>query len=433
MNIIEIINKKKTNQELSKEEIYYFVSEYVKDNIQDYQASALLMAILINGMNAKESAYLTKAMMHSGDVMDLSLIPGIKVDKHSTGGVGDKVSLILGPLVASAGAKVAKMSGRGLGHTGGTLDKLEAIPGYNVNLNYHEFINQVKKINIAIIGQTANLVPADKKLYALRDVSGTVDSIPLIASSIMSKKLACGADAILLDIKVGKGAFMKNKEQGIELATLMCNIAKELDKNIVAIITGMNQPLGHAIGNSLEIKEAVATLKGKGPKDLTEICLKLGSIMLLQAELFDNAEQAYEVLKTNLHNGLAFNKFVELVNAQGGDSSYLTDPDKFADTDYVYQVRAKKAGYVIDLDALKIGELALELGAGRKTKEDPIDYDAGIYLHKKINDKVAVNEIIATLYTNKVNIEFVNMCLAAYQIDTMPTKDDILIKEIVSL
>ena len=329
MDIIQIITDKKDKKALTKEQIHYFIKGYLDKTIEDYQASALLMAITINGMNSEETAYLTEEMRVSGEVWDLSDIPGLKIDKHSTGGVGDKVSLILGPLVASCGAKMAKMSGRGLGHTGGTLDKMESIPGMKINLTKDEFKKQVKEIGVAIIGQSKDIDPADKKIYQLRDVTGTVESIPLIASSIMSKKLASGADCILLDVKCGKGAFMKNYEDAKKLAIEMVNIGKQLKKNVKAEITDMNQPLGKAVGNSLEIKEVIETLKGNGPKDLEEICLSSGAILLCQAELFKNVEDAKKALVENIKNGKAFEKFKEFVKAQGGDVDYIDHPEKF--------------------------------------------------------------------------------------------------------
>ena len=323
MDIIEIITAKKDGKVLTKEQIHYFIKGLIDKTIEDYQVSALLMAITINGMNSEETAYLTEEMRVSGDVWDLSDIPGLKIDKHSTGGVGDKVSLILGPMVASCGAKMAKMSGRGLGHTGGTLDKMESIPGMKIILTKDEFKKQVKEIGIAIIGQDKHIDPADKKLYELRDVTGTVQSIPLIASSIMSKKLASGADCILLDVKCGKGAFMKNYEDAKTLAIEMVNIGKQLKKNVKAEITDMNQPLGKAVGNNLEIKEVIETLKGNGPKDLEEICLSSGAILLTQAEIYKNVEDARKALIENIKNGKAFEKFKEFVKAQGGDIEYI--------------------------------------------------------------------------------------------------------------
>ncbi len=401
MRMVDIIIKKRDKKELSKQEIEFFIDSYVKNEIPDYQVSSLLMAILLNGMNKEETFYLTNAMLNSGDIVDLSKINGVKVDKHSTGGVGDKVSLVLGPLVASCGAKLAKMSGRGLGHTGGTLDKLESIPGFNIYLTEEEFIKQVNDVGMAIIGQTANLDPADKKLYALRDVTGTVDSIPLIASSIMSKKLASGADTILLDVKFGEGAFMKSVEQAKKLATTMVEIGKYFSKDTKAEITSMENPLGRAIGNSIEVKEAIATLKGHGPSDLVEICLSSGSTMLVQAKLASSINQARAMLEENIKNGKAFEIFRQFVIAQKGDVSYVDDPSKFEKTKYVYQIKAKEDGYVKHINALTLGISAMKLGAGRATKEDSIDYAAGIYIDKKPGEYASKGETICTLYTNK--------------------------------
>lgn len=401
MRIEDIIEKKAAGLELTKEEIEFFINGYVSGKIKDYQASALLMAIFIRGMNAKETACLTLTMEHSGEVWDLKDIPGLKVDKHSTGGVGDKVSLILGPMIASCGAKLAKLSGRGLGHTGGTIDKMESIPGMRVNMSKEEFVNQVNKIGLAIIGQDKNLVPADKKLYALRDVTGTVSSIPLIASSIMSKKLAAGSDCILLDVKCGRGAFMKNEEDAKKLAKAMVDIGKELGKDVKAEVTGMDQPLGCAVGNNLEIKEVIQTLKGNGPKDLTEICLSSGSIMLVQAKICSNTEEARQKLIENIKNGKAFEKFREFVVAQGGDVSYIDDPSKFPVSKNVIEIKSKKKGFVKKINALEIGKGSMMLGGGRETLEDVIDMSAGIILNKKIGDECKEGELLATLYTNK--------------------------------
>lgn len=405
MDILDIIGKKRDKKELTKEEIHYFIKHYVDGEIKDYQASALLMAIYLNGMNDLEISYLTDEMKNSGDTLDLSDIPGIKVDKHSTGGVGDKVSLVLGPMVASLGAKLAKMSGRGLGHTGGTLDKLESIPGCRIDLSEEEFKKQVREIGIAIIGQNEELDPADKKLYALRDVTGTVASIPLIASSIMSKKLASGADSILLDVKFGSGAFMKNMKDARKLAVTMVNIGKNLGKDVKAEVTDMDQPLGYAVGNNLEVKEVIDTLHGHGPKDLTELCLNSGSIMLVQAKIFNNENDAKIALKENIQNGKAFEKFVEFISRQGGDKEYLYHPEKFEVASNIIELYSKKVGYVNRIDALTIGESSMKLGGGRETLDDIIDMSAGIVLNKKIGDKVEKGELIATLYTNKDNTE----------------------------
>ena len=405
MNIVDIITAKKDKKVLTKEQIHFFIKGYLDKTIEDYQASALLMAITINGMTSEETAYLTEEMRVSGEVWDLSDIPGLKIDKHSTGGVGDKVSLILGPMVASCGAKMAKMSGRGLGHTGGTLDKMESIPGMKINLTKEEFKKQVQEIGVCIIGQSKEIDPADKKLYSLRDVTGTVQSIPLIASSIMSKKLASGADCILLDVKCGKGAFMKTYEDAKILATEMVNIGKELKKNVKAEITDMNQPLGKAVGNNLEIKEVIETLKGNGPKDLEEICLSSGAILLTQAELFKNTEDAKKALIENIKNGKAFEKFKEFVKAQGGDIDYIDHPEKFPVSKNLIEIKSENEGYIKTIDALAIGLGSCHLGGGRLKMGDVIDMSAGIILNKKVGDHVKKGELLCTLHTNKDNVD----------------------------
>ena len=356
-------------------------------------------------MNKKEISFLTDSMLHSGEIIDLSSINGVKIDKHSTGGVGDKTSLVLGPLVASCGAKVAKMSGRGLGHTGGTLDKLESIKGVSVNVSKENFIKQVNDIGIAIIGQTGDLVPADKKLYALRDVTATVDSIPLIASSIMSKKLASGADTILLDVKFGSGAFMKDIKSAEELASTMVEIGKHLNRDTKAVLTDMDQPLGMAIGNSLEVIEACETLKGRGPKDLVELCLNLGAIILKQAHIEEDIEKGKVLLQSKIDNLEAFKKLEELIKYQGGDISYLEDYSKFEKSKYQKEIYSSKEGYVEKISALEIGECAMHLGAGRATKDDVIDMSSGIVLNKKVGDFVKKGELLLTCYTNKENVE----------------------------
>lgn len=400
MRMVDIITKKRDGHELTAEEITFFVDGYVAGRIPDYQVSSLLMAILFKGMTNAEIVTLTDRMEHSGDVMDLSCIKGIKVDKHSTGGVGDKTSIALGPMVAACGAKLAKMSGRGLGHTGGTLDKLESIPGMNVFRTEEEFIKQVNEIGIAIVGQTGTLVPADKKLYALRDVTGTVESTPLIASSVMSKKLASGSDCILLDVKFGNGAFMKNLESAKELAHIMCNIGNALGRDTRAVLTDMEQPLGLAVGNALEIKEAIATLHGQGPKDFTDLCLRSGAIMLEQAKIAKNEEEAIKMLKKAIKDGSAFQKLREMVIAQGGDVSYIDHPEKFEESKYVVEVKAPRSGYVKRIVALEIGESAMRLGAGRETFDDVIDMSAGIVLNKKVGDKVNKGDVLCVAHTN---------------------------------
>lgn len=409
MRMEEIIEHKRDGLELSQEEIHFFIKNYVDNKIPDYQASALLMAIYLKGMNDKETALLTEEMRVSGDVWDLSDIPGLKVDKHSTGGVGDKVSLVLGPMVASCGAKLAKMSGRGLGHTGGTLDKLESIPNFDIFETKEEFKKQIQEVGMAIIGQNKDIDPADKKLYALRDVTGTVSSMPLIASSIMSKKLASGADCILLDVKYGSGAFMKTKKDAKKLAEIMINIGRHLGKDVRAEVTDMDQPLGYAVGNNLEIKEVIETLHNRGPKDLTKLCLDSGSIMLVQAKLFHDKKEARKALLKNLKNGKAFEKFVEFVKAQKGDTSYILDPSKFEVAKNIIPIYSNKEGVIKRIDALTIGKSSMKLGGGRERIEDTIDMSAGIILNKKIGDFVKNNELLATLYTNKEDFEEITL------------------------
>ena len=405
MRMVDIICKKRDKQELTPEEIEFFVKGYTDGTIPDYQASAFAMAVVFNGMTKKEIGVLTDRMMHSGEVVDLSSINGIKVDKHSTGGVGDKTSLVVGPLVASFGVPVAKMSGRGLGHTGGTLDKLESIPGMSIAIEKDRFIKQVNDIGMAIIGQTADLVPADKKLYALRDVTGTVESIPLIASSIMSKKLASGSDTILLDVKFGSGAFMKNIEDAEKLARTMVDIGDELGRDTRAELTDMDQPLGLAVGNNLEVKEAIDTLHGKGPRDFTELCIESSATMLVQAKVVSTIEEGISLVKTHIEDGSAFEKFCQFVEAQGGDVSYIRNPEKFEVSKNIIDVYATSEGFVEKIDALGLGIAAMKLGAGRETKDDVIDMTAGIVLSKKVGDKVAVGEKLATAYTNISNYD----------------------------
>jgi len=401
----DIIIAKRDKKPLSKEDIHFFIKGYIEGKIPDYQVSALLMAIVLNGMNEEEISILTEEMRTSGDVWDLSEIPGLKVDKHSTGGVGDKVTLILGPMIASCGAKLAKMSGRGLGHTGGTIDKMEAIPGMKTYLSKEDFIKQVNKIGLAVIGQDEKLVPADKKIYALRDVTGTVESIPLIASSIMSKKLAIGTDCILLDVKWGEGAFMKTVERANELANCMVKIGKSFNKDVRAEITDMNQPLGKAIGNILEIKECIETLQGRGPPDLNEICLSSGALLLEQSKIFKNREEARKALEENLKNGKAYNKFREFVIAQNGDVEYCDHPEKFAVAKYLIPIKSKSSGYIKSIKALEIGTASMKLGGGREKLGDIIDMTAGIMLNKKVGDKIEKDELLCTLHTNKENVD----------------------------
>lgn len=400
MKMYDIILKKRQGGELSGQEIEYFVRGCVSGSIPEYQISALLMAVFFRGLTRRETSDLTMHMYRSGDVVDLSAIPGIKVDKHSTGGVGDKTTLVLGPLVASAGVPVAKMSGRGLGHTGGTIDKLESIPGLKVEIDNDSFLKQVNEIGIAVVSQTGNLVPADKKLYAMRDVTATVENISLIASSVMSKKLASGADAIVLDVKVGRGAFMKSLDQAQELAGLMVDTGNSLGRKTVALITRMDQPLGLAVGNSLEVKEAIDTLSNRGPEDLRELCLALGSEMLALAGKAGSSGEARTILEEKLSNGRALAKFGQMIASQGGDYGVLTDSGLLPEASYRKVVAADKSGYVSDIDAMNIGLAAMGLGAGRETRESGIDLSAGIVLHKKAGMQVSRGEALATLHYN---------------------------------
>jgi len=397
MRMVDLIEKKRDNIELTKEEINFIINGYVNKEIPDYQMSSFLMAVYFNSMTSKEATALTEAMLYSGDVMDLSSIAGIKVDKHSTGGVGDKTTLVLAPLVASVGCKVAKLSGRGLGHTGGTLDKLESIEGMSIDIDIEDFIQQVNDIGIAVAGQTAKLAPADKLLYALRDVTATVPSIPLIASSIMSKKLASGSDVIVLDVKIGDGAFMKTLEDARKLSKVMVSIGENMGRKVVAFITDMGQPLGHTVGNRLEVVEALETLNGHGPEDLTELCLEIGSYMTYFAGITNSVEEAKDLLKANIANGKAHEKQMEFIKAQGG---VLPNLENFISVKEKIEVLSKESGYVKDINALKIGVAAMKLGAGRATKEDDIDPDVGIIVHKKVGDKVEQGEALATLYNN---------------------------------
>lgn len=404
MRMVDLIEKKRDGHALSKEEINFIISNYTGKKIPDYQMSSLLMAIYFRGMNNEESSYLTEAMLYSGDTIDLSSINGIKVDKHSTGGVGDKTTLVLAPLVASVGAKVAKLSGRGLGHTGGTLDKLESIPGLSINIEIDDFINQVNEIGLAVAGQTANLTPADKLLYALRDVTATVPSIPLIASSIMSKKLASGSDVIVLDVKIGDGAFMKTLEDARELSKTMIAIGENMGRKVVAFITDMGQPLGFSVGNKLEVVEALNTLEGNGPEDLTNLCLEIGSYMVFSAGITKDVEEAKALLQEQINNGEAHKKQLQFIEAQGGTLPQL---DAFVSVKETVDVCSDTEGYVEDINALTIGLSAMKLGAGRETKDDIIDPDVGIIVHKKVGDYVKKGEALATLYNNKDSIEHI--------------------------
>ncbi|OCG09033.1 pyrimidine-nucleoside phosphorylase [Gilliamella sp. wkB178] len=411
MRFVDIIEKKRDGKPLSTEEIQFFITNYTNGTIPDYQVSALLMVIYFQGMTSKECADLTQAMMLSGDTVDLSSIKGIKVDKHSTGGVGDTTTLVLAPLVAALGVPVAKMSGRGLGHTGGTTDKFESIPGFKIELDKQDFINQVNQKGVAVIGQSGNLTPADKKLYSLRDVTGSVNSIPLIASSIMSKKLAAGADAIVLDVKTGDGALMKDMADSEKLAHEMVNIGNQIGRRTMAIISDMSQPLGFAIGNALEIKEAIDTLKGQGPADLTELVLTLGSQMVVLANKAKTLDEAREKLQTAIKDGQAITKFKTMIAAQGGDSSIVDHPEKLANAPYQIELPALQSGYVAKIVADQIGIAAMQLGAGRATKEDIIDPAVGIVLHKKVGDKVTKGESLLTIHANTDKLEVIKQKL----------------------
>ena len=400
MNIIDIISKKRDGKELSEEEINYFITEYTNNRIEDYQAAALIMAIYIKGMNYRETKDLTIAMANSGDILDLSKLGSNVVDKHSTGGVGDKVTLILAPLIASLGIPVAKMSGRGLGFTGGTADKIESIPGYNTEVSEKQFIENVEKIGISLITQTLNLAPADKKIYALRDTIACTESIPLIASSIMSKKIASGANKIVLDVTCGYGAFMKNRKQAEELSKTMIEIGKLAGRETVCIVTDMNEPLGYAVGNNLEVIEAIEFLKGDMPSDLKEVVIELGAYMIKLAGKGDNIEENKQKLLENIKNGKAYDKFIELVKNQGGDISYIEDTEKFEKASIIKEVISNKEGNIQEINAKTIGEISCALGAGRQTKTDKIDLSVGIILNKKVGDYVKIGDIVATVYAN---------------------------------
>ncbi len=400
MRMYDLIMKKRNGMALTKEEIDFMIIGYTKGEIPDYQMSAFLMAVYFQGMNDEETLNLTMAMANSGDTIDLSGIEGMKADKHSTGGVGDKTSLVLGPMVAACGVPVAKMSGRGLGHTGGTIDKLESFPGFSTSLTNEEFIEHVNKIGIAIIGQTADLAPADKKLYALRDVTATVDNISLIASSIMSKKLAAGSDVIVLDVKTGSGAFMKRDDDAVALAREMVKIGTNAGRETVAIISDMNQPLGYAVGNALEVKEAIDTLNGNGAKDLLELCLTLGSYMVVGTKHADSVEEAREMLLKTIEDKSALNKLVQFVEAQGGDTKAIADTSLLPKSSIVMEIKAEEDGFIEKIETDEIGVVSLILGGGRETKESEIDLSVGVVMHKKLSDAVKAGETIATMYGN---------------------------------
>lgn len=433
MRMYDIIQHKRDNKELSGEEIQFFVEEYTAGNIPDYQAAALAMAIFFNGMTPEETAALTLAMAHSGDVMDLSPIKGVKVDKHSTGGVGDKTSLVLGPMVAALGVPVAKMSGRGLGHTGGTIDKLESFPGFQTGIPEQEFFDNVNRIGIAIAGQTGNLAPADKKLYALRDVTATVESIPLIASSIMSKKIAAGADVIVLDVKVGSGAFMKDEESAVKLADTMVRIGDNVGKKTMAVVSDMDEPLGYAVGNALEVKEAIDTLAGNGPQDLYELCLELGSHMVAGAGKAHNCEEAKEMLAGTIKDGSALRKLAELVEAQGGNPDAVYDTELLPKASIEYEYRADTEGYVSRIVCDIVGTSAMVLGGGRENKDSVIDLSVGIVLEAKKGAYVHKGDVLARFYANDENklSDAVKRFADAYVIEDTKPAGSRLIKKVI--
>lgn len=432
MRFVDIIEKKKNKLELSDEEIKFWIDGVTDETIPDYQTSALLMAIVLNGMNDHETAKLAECMMNSGDVLDLSDIKGIKSDKHSTGGVGDKTSLALGPIISACGLKLAKMSGRGLGHTGGTLDKLESIEGFNVFLKEEEFKKQVNEIGFAIIGQTGELVPADKKLYALRDVTATVDSIPLIASSIMSKKLASGSDTILLDVKYGEGAFMHTVDDAKKLARAMINIGKKLGKDTRAMITDMNQPLGNTIGNALEVKEAIETVKGNGPKDFTELVLTAGEIMLIQGKIAENKNEARKILEDAINSGKAFEQLKKMVKYQGGNVKQIEDPSLLPQAKYQTEMKSKNAGYIDHIHSMNLGILSMKLGGGRERKEDKINYAVGLEMKVKKGDKVEKGDSLAIVYHDKkLTDEWIESFYQTFTYSKEKTKEIPIVEEIL--
>jgi len=423
MNIVDIIIKKKNKEELTYSELKYAIDGFILNEIKDYQISALLMAIVINGMTTEETINLTQVMIESGDIIDLSSIDGVIVDKHSTGGVGDKTTLILAPLVASCGVKVAKMSGRGLGHTGGTIDKLESIEGFNVNLKEDQFVKQVNDIGCAIISQTAEVAKADKLLYALRDVTGTTESIPLIASSIMSKKIASGASVIVIDVKVGNGALMKTKEDATKLSNLMIEIGKKHNKKIVCVLTNMSEPLGFAIGNGLEVMESINTLKNNGPSDLKDLVLKLGSIMVSLSKDID-IDTALNQVTNNLENGLAYKKFEELLLAQNGDINNIKVSNRFV------SLKSSRSGFLNEINAEKLEEISQKLGGGRINKEDSINYGVGIVLNKKVGDYIELNEELARIYIDQIDLK-VSDILNVFKIEEAQKLKNKLIIDII--
>jgi len=434
MRMVDLIEKKRDGNEFTTDEINFIIQGYTNGSIPDYQMSALTMAIFFKGMTDRERADLTMAMVRSGDQIDLSAIEGIKVDKHSTGGVGDTTTLVLGPLVAAVGVPVAKMSGRGLGHTGGTIDKLESVSGFHVEIENEKFIELVNQNKIAVIGQSGNLTPADKKLYALRDVTATVDSIPLIASSIMSKKIAAGADAIVLDVKTGAGAFMKTLDDSRDLANAMVRIGNHVGRKTMAVISDMSQPLGYAIGNALEVKEAIDTLIGKGPDDLTELCLTLGSHMVYLAKKASSLSEARELLEKAMQDGSALEKFKVFLESQGGDASIVDDPSKLPQAKYIVELKAKEAGFVSEIVADQIGTAAMLLGAGRATKESTIDLAVGLVLRKKVGDQVQAGEPLVLIYSNFENVtEVKEKLLESIKISPEKVKPPTLIYEEITI
>lgn len=435
MNMVSIIQKKKDGLPLSKEEIKWFVDGYVKGDIPDYQVSALLMAIYFQGLNKEEIFHLTEAMRYSGDTIDLSSIEGIKVDKHSTGGVGDKTTLVVAPLAAACGVPIAKMSGRGLGFTGGTVDKMESIPGFRTALEPEEFLNQVNTMGMAVIGQTAHITPADKKLYALRDVTATVDNLGLISSSIMSKKLAAGSDAIVLDVKCGDGAFMENIDDAEKLAEMMVEIGKSAGRRTVAAITEMGQPLGKAVGNSIEVIEAIETLKGNGPEDITELAVKLSGIMVYLGGKASSPEEGQTMTKEALDNGRGLEKLGEFIKAQGGNPEVISDYSLFPQHTIEKTITAQKSGYVRAIEAKKIGLASQQTGAGRATKEDDIDLSAGIIICKKIADEVREGDVLARLFGNdeKKIQQAMSIAEEAFVIEDEPCQPPQLIKKIIGI
>jgi pyrimidine-nucleoside phosphorylase len=432
MRMIDLIEKKRDQKALTEEEIRFLVQGYTRGEIPDYQMASFLMAVYFQGMTPEETAHFTMEIVRSGEQIDLSSIEGIKVDKHSTGGVGDTTTLVLAPLVGSVGVPVAKMSGRGLGHTGGTIDKLESFPGFHVEVDNEEFIRLVNQNKVAVIGQSGKLTPADKKLYALRDVTGTVNSIPLIASSIMSKKIASGSDAIVLDVKVGAGAFMKSMEDARKLARTMVEIGDNVGRKTMAVISDMSQPLGFAVGNALEVKEAIDTLKGKGPKDLEELCLTLGSHMVCLAGKAQTPEEAGSMLKEAMNNGKALETMKQFIRAQGGDDRYVDHPEQLLTAKYTLEVKAKEDGYISEITANEIGTAAMMLGAGRATKESEIDLAVGLVLNKKIGDSVRKGETLVTIYSNRSSVtDVIEKVEQAYAISKQPVQPPVLIHDIV--